>query len=232
MKISILTLFPEMFTGPFDQSIIRRAKEKSLVDIRLINIRDFATDRYRSVDDHPYGGGHGMVMRVDVIDKALSSIKHHVSREKTVIILLDPQGIPYTQKKAQELSQLDHLILLCGHYEGVDERVRTLVDEEISIGDYVLTGGELPAMVIVDSVVRLLAGVLANPKAPQEESFSAASGLLEHPQYTRPPSYKSMKVPDILLSGDHQKITDWQKKQAHVKTRARRPELLRAKKVR
>lgn len=207
MNISILTLFPEMFSGPFDQSIIKRAKKKKLVDIRLINIRDFATDRYKSVDDHPYGGGHGMIMRVDVIDRALKSIPQ---RQKSHIILLDPRGTRYTQKKARELAAFDRLILICGHYEGVDERVHNLVNESISIGNYVLTGGEIPAMVITDSVIRLGVGVLKE-SVTREESFSQSPKYKEFPQFTRPATYISMGVPGILLSGDHKKIAKWRK---------------------
>lgn len=219
MKISILTLFPQMFTGPFDYSIVKRAKEKGLVSIDLVNIRDFATDAYKTVDDHPYGGGQGMIMRVDVLDRALSSIK-----TKGKKILLDPSGTRYTQAKAQELSTLNHLILVCGHYEGVDERVRTLVDESVSIGDYVATGGELPAMVVTDSIVRLLPGALQNESSSEEESFSHS--FLEYPQYTRPDVYKRMKVPDILTMGDHQKIESWRQKQARIRTKKLRPDLL------
>lgn len=226
MTISILTLFPRMFSGPFDESIVKRGKEKHLIDINLIDIRTFATDRYKSVDGHPYGGGHGMILRVDVVERALQSIKS-VKSVKQRIILLDPQGTPYTQKKAWELSKLDQLILICGHYEGVDERVRNLVDEEISIGDYVLTGGEIPAIVVVDSVARLIPGILAKEAASFEESFSGDLGLLEQPQYTRPLSHKSMNVPGILLSGDHKKIATWRESQAKAKTKARRPDLLR-----
>ncbi len=222
MKITILTLFPDMFAGPFDSSIIKRAKEKGIVDISLVNIRDFATDAYKTVDDHPYGGGVVMILRVDIVDKAIKSVKTSDVRSK--IILLDPQGAPYTQKKARELSTFDHLIFICGHYEGVDERIRSLVDEEISIGDYVLTGGEIPAMVMVDSVVRLLAGTLTKPHATVDESFSQP--LLEYPQYTRPEIYKDMKVPDVLVSGNHKEIEKWKNEQSQNRTRTRRPDLL------
>jgi len=226
MRISILTLFPEMFSGPFDYSIIRRAIQKKCVSLHFIQIRDFAVDKHKSVDDHPYGGGQGMILRVDIIDRA---IKHaieisHIDRAKTHIVLLDPQGVPYTQQIAKKLSAIEHLIFICGHYEGVDERVRTLVDTELSIGDYVLTGGELPAMVIVDSVVRLLPTVLANPNATHDESFSNP-GLLEQPQYTRPETYNNMSVPNQLLSGNHAKIEAWKKREAVKKTKTRRPDL-------
>jgi tRNA (guanine37-N1)-methyltransferase len=218
MKISIVTLFPEMFRGPFDQSIIKRAINKNLLTISYINIRNFATDKYKSVDGHPYGGGVGMILRVDVIDRALKSIK------KGHTILLDAGGTPYTQKKAKELSTLDHLIIICGHYEGIDERIRTLVDEEISIGDYVLTGGEIPSMVLVDSIVRLIPEVLAKPEATINESFSEP--LLEYPQYTEPQIYKRLKVPPVLLSGNHKKIADWRKREALKRTRSSRPDLI------
>lgn len=214
MKISILTLFPEMMQGPFEHSIIKRAIEKKVVDIEYINIRDFGIGRHKIVDDKPYGGGFGMLLRVDVIDRALSHISrqnpnsHFPHPTSTRIILLDARGKTFTQEKAKELSNLDHLILICGHYEGVDERVKNLIDESISIGDYVLTGGELPAMVIVDSVVRLIPGVLTKPQATALESFSKR-GYLEHPQYTKPRSFKGWEVPEILLSGNHRKIEEW-----------------------
>src|SRR3989344_4768223 len=164
MNFSILTLFPDMFKGPFSESIIKRAIQKKLVTIEYVNIRDFALDKYKTVDDHPYGGGAGMILRVDVVDVAMSNVKCQMSNVKTKTILLDPRGKTYSQKKAMQLSKLDHIVLLCGHYEGVDERIRSLVDEEISIGDYILTGGEIPAMVIVDTIVRLLPGVLKKSK--------------------------------------------------------------------
>lgn len=233
MKISILTLFPDMFLGPFRQSIIKRALEKKVVSVDFVNIRDFATDKYRSVDDHPYGGGVGMILRVDVVDRALKTVKSPLKETplKVKTILLDPQGIPYTQQKARQLSTFEHLILLCGHYEGVDERIRSLVDEEISIGDYVLTGGELPAMVVVDSVVRLIPGVLKKPEATERESFSPTATLLECPQYTRPETYKGMSVPDVLLSGNHKMIEAWKKDKARSRTQKRRPDLLATKKI-
>lgn len=204
MKITILTLFPGMFIGPFDLSIVKHAQDKKIVNIQIVNIRNFSTDRYKSVDDHPYGGGQGMILKVDVLDRALSSISG-----KTHSILLDPRGTTYTQHKAKRLAKFDHLVLVCGHYEGVDERVRSLVDEKISIGNYILTGGEIPAMVLVDSVVRLTPGVLASEKTIIDESFSKNSRYLEHPQYTKPRSYKSQSVPTVLLSGDHKKIAAW-----------------------
>lgn len=227
MRISIITLFPEMFSGVFDSSIIKRAKEKKRLEITFINLRDFAIDAYGSVDDHPYGGGAGMVLRVDVIDRALQSVRS-TKKENEKVILLTPQGAPYKQRKARQLSQVNHLILLCGHYEGVDERVRDLVDEEISIGDYVLTGGEIPAMVLVDSVTRLLPGVLTKPDATTDESFE--SGLLEYAHYTRPETYRGSRVPEVLLSGNHANIRKWKQAGAASRTKNRRPDLLTEKK--
>jgi tRNA (guanine37-N1)-methyltransferase len=240
MKIDILTLFPEMFKGVFSESIIKRAQEKGLVEIKVHNLRDWAEDKRGTVDDKPYGGGVGMVMMVEPIDKALTSIKDQESSiNKSRTILLTPQGQTFKQKKAQKLAKEKHLIFICGHYEGVDERVREhLVDEEISIGDYVLTGGEIPAMVVVDSLVRLIPGVLEKEEAIRNESFQspvtlpAQAGshqslvLLEHPQYTRPEEYKNWKVPEVLLSGNHQKIEEWQKKKSLERTKKRRPDLL------
>jgi len=214
MTFSILTLFPDMFTGPFTLSIIKRAQEKNLIDLNIINIRDFAIDNYKTVDDHPFGGGVGMILKVDVIDRALIYIQAKVKAKKAVtrIILLDPKGTLYSQQIAQSYAQFEHLILVAGHYEGVDARVNKLVDEITSIGNYVLTGGELAAAIIVDSVVRLLPDVLSTG-ATHEESFT--QGTLEAPQYTRPSVYKDMRVPKVLLSGNHKKIQAW--KQKHTK---------------
>ncbi|MBI5465653.1 tRNA (guanosine(37)-N1)-methyltransferase TrmD, partial [Candidatus Gottesmanbacteria bacterium] len=197
MKITILTLFPEMFTGPFDHSIIKRAINKKRLEINLVNIRNFGIGPHKTVDNRPYGGGVGMVMRVDVIDRAIKNIQPETPRQR--IVLLDPKGKTFNQAMARRFSKLDNLILVCGHYEGVDERVKKLVDETISIGNYVLTGGEIPAMVIVDSAARLIPSVLAKKEATIDESFSR-SGILEYPQYTRPPEYQDLKVPKILLS--------------------------------
>ena len=218
MKFDILTLFPEMFTGPFDQSIIKRAQEKSIVEINIHDIRKFAIDERGTVDDTPYGGGVGMVMRIEPIYEALKNIKN--PKTNTKIVLLDARGNKFTQQRAKDFSQLDQLILICGHYEGVDERVKEyLVDESISIGDYVLTGGELPAMVIADAVTRLIPGVLSKPEATSLESFSTVNGessptvnpYLEHPQYTRPEEFNGWKVPEVLLSGNHKEIENWRK---------------------
>lgn len=201
MKVDILTLFPKMFEGPFGESIIKRAQEKEILDLRITDLRSFATDKYKSVDDKPYGGGAGMIMRVDIIDLAIAG-------KKGKIILLDAGGEKFTQKKAQELAKEKSLVIICGHYEGIDHRVHEhIADEVISIGDYVLSGGEIPAMVIVDSVVRLLPGVLGNKESLAEESFN--EGGTEYPQYTRPEEYKGWKVPEVLLSGDHKKIKEW-----------------------
>jgi tRNA (guanine37-N1)-methyltransferase len=226
MKIDILTLFPEMFKGPFDESIIKRAKEKGLVKINIHNLRKWAKDKHKTVDDRPYGGGAGMVIRVDVVEQALREIKN----QKSKVILLTPKGKVFTQEKAKKLAKLKHLILIAGHYEGVDERIRKyLIDEEISIGDYILTGGEIPAMVVTDTIVRLIPGVLEKEEATQIESFSEIDGqkVLEFPQYTRPAEYKGWKVPKVLLSGNHQEIEKWRKKKALEITKKKRPDLLR-----
>lgn len=282
MKIDILTLFPEMFKGPFDYSIVSRAKEKGLAEINIHNLRKWTSDKRKTVDDKPYGGGVGMVMMVEPIDHALRDLtkcevgiekletevgnenyeSHVTSRNpashishpiSTKIVLLSPRGKVFSQKMAQEYSKLDHLILICGHYEGVDERVSEyLIDEEISIGDYVLTGGEIPAMAITDSVIRLIPGVLEKTDATRNESFSSSPcsndlnhdnkeqlleypqsvnplirNLLEYPQYTRPENYKGWKVPEILLSGDPKKIKAWQEEKAKEKTSKVRPDLCR-----
>ena len=226
MKISIITLFPEMFSGPFDASILKRAVSQNKLIIEYVNLRDFADDAYKTVDDHPYGGGAGMVLKVDVIDRALTDTisRSSANPDARKIILMDPQGVTYTQKLARELaSNVSHLIILCGHYEGVDERVRELVDMEVSIGDYVLTGGEIPAMAVIDSIARLIPGVLKKTDATIHESFE--DNLLEYPQYTRPEVYKNRAVPPVLLSGNHAVISAWQKEQAILKTKKRRPDL-------
>ncbi len=224
MHISIVTLFPDMFTGVFDVSIVGRAQKKNAVTIHCINLRDFSDDAYKSVDDHPYGGGTGMILRVDVMDRALTYAKHSIPDAVPHTVLLDPPGKTYRQHDARRLSAVGHLILVCGHYEGFDERIRSLVDEELSIGDYVLTGGELPAMVVVDSIVRLLPSVLSKEDATTLESFG--EGGLEYPQYTRPITYKQQTVPDVLLSGNHANIAAWRKRQRYLRTKSRRPDLL------
>jgi len=210
MKFNIITLFPEMFVGPLTESIIRRAQKNNLLEINLFQLRDFADDKHQTVDDTPYGGGKGMVLKVDVLDKAISSVRSKY--QKSRVILLSPRGRTYNQDIAKELSKEESLILVCGHYEGFDERIYNLVDDVISIGDYVLTGGEIPTMAIVDSVSRLLPGVIIE-ESFLNESFMAKddSGkyLLEYPQYTRPLNYKGEKVPDVLLSGNHAEIEKW-----------------------
>jgi len=226
MYITILTLFPNMFIGPFDASIVKRAKEKEIVVITYVNIRDFAQDKHKSVDDRSYGGGPGMILRVDIVDEALTYAKSLHPNVQTHTILLDPQGTTYSQQKAQQLAMYHHLILLCGHYEGVDERIRSFVDEEISIGDYILTGGEVPAMVLVDSIVRLLPGTLIKEGVTTNESFSANTPLLEYPQYTTPQTYKGKSVPDILLSGHHANINKWKQKESLKRTKLKRCDLL------
>lgn len=219
MKFDILTLFPEMF-NPIKESIIGRAQEKQIIDINLINIRDFSKDKHKHVDDTPYGGGAGMVIKSDVVYEAYKS----VAKPKAKVIYLTPQGNVLNQNKVVELAKEDHIILLCGHYEGIDQRVIDIINpEEISIGDYVLTGGELPAMVLVDSISRYVEGVL-NKDSIEEESFS--NGLLEYPQYTRPEVFEGMKVPEVLLSGNHQNIEKWRKEKSLEITKKKRPDLI------
>lgn len=222
MKITILTLFPEMFTNVFGTSMIWHAQDIGAVEIDLVNFRDFSTNKHKKVDDTPYGGGPGMLLGVEPIHRALHSIEGAEIAHK---ILMTPQGRPYDQKLAKELAKKDHLILICGHYEGFDERVRTLVDQEISIGDYVLTGGEIGSMAIVDSVVRLLPGVLSSDESFEEDSFYR--GLLEYPQYTKPRSFLGMDVPEVLVNGNHQEIEKWRREQALKRTAERRPDLLK-----
>ena len=222
MKIDIITLFPGMFRGPLDESIVGRAVQRGLIQIAVHNLRDFAEGRHRVVDDYSFGGGPGMVLKPEPIFAAVEALRTESSR----VILMSPQGRVFRQSMARELAQLEHIILLCGHYEGVDERVRDhLVDQEISIGDYILTGGEIAAMVVVDVVVRLLPGVLGGESSAQEESFT--EGLLEHPQYTRPAAFRGWSVPQVLLSGDHAAVQRWRREQSLKRTLDRRPELLR-----
>ncbi|GGK14362.1 tRNA (guanine-N(1)-)-methyltransferase [Caldalkalibacillus thermarum] len=227
LSIDILTLFPEMFSGVLNSSILGKAQEKQLVQFHLINFRDYATNKHKQVDDYPYGGGGGMVLKPEplfyAVEDRLSQLPTHV---KPRILLMSPQGERFTQQKAEELARENHLIFICGHYEGYDERIRQyLVTDEISIGDYVLTGGELAAMVIIDSVVRLREGVLGNQSSPKDDSFS--TGLLEYPQYTRPADFRGMKVPEVLLSGHHERIKEWRRRQALYRTWQRRPDLLK-----
>ncbi len=228
MFITILTLFPDMFKGPFDVSIIKRAIQKKAVSIDYINIRDFATDKHKSVDDHPYGGGAGMILRVDVVSRAIAHARNMHPAGTSSVVLLDPLGIPFRQEAAKRLATTNHLILLCGHYEGIDERIRGLVDETISLGDFILTCGELPAMVITDAIVRLLPGVLKKKDVTSNESFE--HNLLEYPQYTKPDSFNGQSVPPVLKSGNHKKILAWQNEQAIKKTQKLRPDLLKEQK--
>ena len=224
MKIDVLSIFPEMFEGVLGSSILKKAAEKQAVHYQVTNFRDFADNKHQTVDDYPFGGGAGMVLKPQPIFDAVEALQAK-STTKPRVILLCPQGERYTQKKAEEFAREEHLLLICGHYEGYDERIREqVVTDEISIGDFVLTGGELGAMVIIDSVVRLLPGVLGNEESPVLDSFS--SGLLEHPHYTRPADFRGMKVPDVLLSGHHKKIDEWRIKESLRRTWTRRPDLL------
>lgn len=225
MQIDILTLFPEMFTGVLGSSMLHKAAEKSAARYNLINFREYADNKHGTVDDYPYGGGAGMVLKPQPIFDAVASITEKAESKQPRVILLCPQGSRFDQRKAEELAKEEHLIFICGHYEGYDERIRThIITDEISIGDYVLTGGELGAMVVIDSVVRLLPKVLGNQESHQKDSFS--TGLLEHPHYTRPADFRGMKVPDVLLSGNHQLIEEWRNKEALRRTLLRRPDLL------
>ncbi|MEJ9231148.1 tRNA (guanosine(37)-N1)-methyltransferase TrmD [Peribacillus butanolivorans] len=224
MKIDVLSLFPEMFEGVFGSSILKKAAEKQAVSYNVTNFRDYAENKHSTVDDYPYGGGAGMVLKAQPIFDAVEALKGHAEQTPRVVLLC-PQGERYTQRKAEEFAKEDHLIFICGHYEGYDERIREhIVTDEISIGDFVLTGGELGAMVIIDSVVRLLPGVLGNVDSPILDSYS--SGLLEHPHYTRPADFRGMKVPDTLISGNHKKIDEWRMKESLRRTWNRRPDLL------
>lgn len=225
MQIDILTLFPEIIDGALNSSILKRAHEKEQFDYNLINFRDFAKNKHKKVDDYPYGGGAGMVLTAQPIFDAIEYVKNETNSTPRVILMC-PQGERYTQKKAEELAKEEHLIIICGHYEGYDERIReALVTDEISIGDYVLTSGEIGALVVVDSVVRLLPNVLGNVDSAKEDSFS--TGLLEHPHYTRPAEYNGMKVPEVLLQGNHAEIELWRMKQSLKRTYERRPDLLK-----
>ena len=215
MKVDVLTLFPAMFAGPLDESIISRARESGRLELAIHNLRDWTHDRHRTVDDEPYGGGPGMVLKPEPIFEAIEAL----TNDTTQVVMLTPQGEP----KARALSAHEHLLLLCGSYEGFDERIRTRVHHEISIGDYVLTNGALPAMVVIDAVTRLLPGVLGDDASSAEESFS--EGMLEYPQYTRPADFRGMKVPEVLLSGNHAEIEKWRREKAAKRTTERRPEL-------
>jgi tRNA (guanine37-N1)-methyltransferase len=225
MKIDILTLFPNMFVGVFDESMVKIARNKGLADILIHDLRDWTHDRHRTADDKPYGGGPGMVMKMEPVDEALAALKARAARgTDPKVVLLTPQGEKFSQKKAREMSEIEHMILICGHYEGFDERIRSLVSMEISVGDYILTCGEIPAMVICDSVIRLIPGVLGDEQCLMDESFE--NGMLEYPQYTRPFEYKDMRVPEVLLCGDPLRINAWRKERALERTKERRPDLL------
>jgi len=224
LRVDVLTLFPGAFVGPLDVSIIKRAREDGLLELQVHDIREHALDRHRSVDDTPFGGGQGMVMRIDVLDRALEHVQS-LANQRGLVVFLSPQGEKLDDTLVRELATNERLVLVCGRYEGVDERfVEHCVDREISIGDYILTGGELPAMVLIDAVARHIPGALGDEVSPEDESF--VDGLLEHPQYTRPAEYKGWTVPEILLSGHHAKIEKWKKEQREVRTRERRPDLL------
>ena len=221
MEFDILTLFPRIFEGPLDESILKRAREAGLVQIRVHNLRDFTHDKHRVVDDKPYGGGPGMLMKPEPIFEAVEKLQ----RADSCVVLMTPQGTPFTQARAKEFAGKPHLIIICGHYEGVDERVReALVDEEVSIGDYVLTNGALAAAVVVDAVTRLIPGAIGHENGAADDSF--ATGMLEGPQYTRPAEFRGMKVPDVLQSGNHGEVAKWRVEQAWQRTKERRPDLL------
>ena len=227
MQIDILTLFPQMFQSPLSTGLFQRAIDRNLIRVNFHNIRDFTHDKHHTVDDYPYGGGAGMVLKPEPIFEAVEKLITDLSldQSKVPIILLTPQGRLFNQQIAQELSQYSHLLLICGHYEGIDERVREhMVSDEISIGDYILSGGELAAMVVIDSVARLVPGFLGSESSPLDDSH--ATGLLEYPQYTRPPVFRSWQVPEILLSGNHAQIAQWRREQAIIRTFKRRPDML------
>ncbi|RNC63122.1 MAG: tRNA (guanine-N(1)-)-methyltransferase [Candidatus Dichloromethanomonas elyunquensis] len=221
MKFTILTIFPEMF-APLQESILKRAQDANLIQIKLVNFRDYAESKHKNVDDIPYGGGMGMVLKPEPIHRAVRDSQREDQRQR--IILLSPQGRVFDQRTASRLAAYEELVFICGHYEGFDERIRVLADEEVSIGDFVLTGGEIAAMAIVDAVSRLIPGVLGKESSSEEDSHSG--GLLEYPQYTRPPDFEGMKVPEVLLSGHHKKIQEWRRKESLRRTFLRRPELL------
>ena len=224
MRIDVLTLFPRMFEGPLGESIIGKAREKGLLEINVSNFRDYSDNKHQTVDDYPYGGGAGMLLKVQPVYDNIKAIEEATPETKKRVILLDPAGKPFDQKMAEEFSTEEHLVFICGHYEGYDERIRSLVTDEVSLGDYVLTGGELGAMVMIDATVRLLPEVLGNQTSAQTDSHS--TGLLEHPQYTRPAAFKGMKVPEVLMNGNHKLIEQWQLKESLRRTYQRRPDML------
>jgi tRNA (guanine37-N1)-methyltransferase len=228
MRFDIITVFPELFSGVLDCGILRRARQSNLVDIRIINLRDFTRDKHKSVDDRPYGGGEGMVFMPAPLFEAVEYCRGEKGKAECQVVLLTPQGTVWSQDLAAEFATIPHLILICGRYEGVDQRViDCLVDREVSIGDFVLTGGEIPSMVVIDSVVRLIPGALGCRESAINESFS--TGLLDYPQYTRPAEFRGRVVPEVLLSGDHARIEKWRKEQALEKTKRARPELVTRK---
>lgn len=222
MTFHVLTLFPEIFSSPLKCSILGKARERGVVQVEVINIRDYAEGRHRVTDDYPYGGGKGMIMKPEPIVRAIRALLE--ADPKTWVVLMTPQGVPFDQRAAKRLASFGHIALVCGRYEGVDERVRSFVNEELSIGDYVLSGGEFAALVVIDAVSRLVPGVLGDAEAPEEDSFS--EGLLEYPQYTRPPEFEGKRVPEVLLSGNHGRIRGWRRRQALLRTWQRRPDLL------
>ena len=224
MRIDVLTLFPRMFEGPLGESIIGKAREKGLLEINVSNFRDYSDNKHQTVDDYPYGGGAGMLLKVQPVYDNIKAIEAAAPETKKRVILLDPAGKPFDQKMAEEFSTEEHLVFICGHYEGYDERIRSLVTDEVSLGDYVLTGGELGAMVMIDATVRLLPEVLGNQTSAQTDSHS--TGLLEHPQYTRPAEFNGMKVPEVLMNGNHKLIEQWQLKESLRRTYQRRPDML------
>ena len=224
MRIDVLTLFPRMFEGPMGESIIGKAQERGLVDLHISNFRDFSDNKHQNVDDYPYGGGAGMLLKVQPVYDNLQKIEEASPTKNKRVILLDPAGKPFDQKMAEEFSEEEHLVFICGHYEGYDERIRSLVTDEVSLGDYVLTGGELGAMVMIDATVRLLPDALGNNASAQTDSHS--TGLLEHPQYTRPAVFNEMEVPAVLMNGNHQLIAQWQLKESLRRTYLRRPDML------
>lgn len=223
MKIDVLSLFPDMVQNGLSQSIIGKAIDRDLIDLEVTDFRDFSVNKHNSVDDAPYGGGAGMLLRPQPIFEAMDQVNAKNPSHKRVI-LLDPAGVTFNQKVAEEFAQEDHLVFICGHYEGYDERIRTLVTDEVSLGDFVVTGGELGAMVMIDAISRLVPGVLGNEQSAVTDSFS--TGLLEHPQYTRPPEYRGLKVPEVLMNGNHKLINQWRDKMSLKRTYERRPDLL------
>ncbi|MHB9154883.1 MAG: tRNA (guanosine(37)-N1)-methyltransferase TrmD [Endomicrobiales bacterium] len=234
MRIDILTIFPGMFTGPLTESLLKKAREKGILRIQAHDIRSFTTDKHHSVDDRPFGGGPGMVMKVEPVYRALQSLgaakknrgkPPRAAQGRPLVVYLSPQGTPLTQDLARELSRSRHLVLLCGHYEGIDERLMHWVDREISIGDYVLTGGELPAMVLIDVMARLLPGVVKESGSVEQDSFY--NGLLDYPHYTRPAEFKGREIPPVLLSGNHAAVEKWRRQQSLLRTRQKRPDLLK-----